>query len=127
MLEDAHKPIVKRVLDAGKLDFRHETPNYTAGVIVVADNTSINTNKDKFFYPTGRYYGEFTPEYLAFNANLQEFTQRVSIICGLEAGGKISPQDAYEEIRALWHQLKASKQNLLDQQRPPQVDPPLEN
>ncbi|WP_370587961.1 hypothetical protein [Trichocoleus sp. FACHB-591] len=93
----------------------------------MADNTGINTNKDKFLYPTGRYYGEFTPEYLAFNANLQEFTQRVSIICGLEAGGKISPTEAYEEIQKLWQQLKVSKQNLLDQQRPRQVDLPDEN
>ncbi|MEP0817956.1 hypothetical protein [Trichocoleus desertorum] len=93
----------------------------------MVDNTGINTNKDKFFYPTGRYYGEFTPEYLAFNANLQEFTQRVSIICGLEAGGKISPTEAYEEIQKLWQQLKASKQSLLDQQRPRQVDLPDED
>lgn len=81
-------------------------------------------NKEKFFYPTGRYYGEFTPEYLAFNANLQEFTQRVSIVCALEAGGKIKPEAAYEEIKQLWQQLKQSKQSLLDQPRPPQVDLP---
>lgn len=94
----------------------------------MADNPSTNnTNKDKFFYPVGRYYGEFTPEYLAFNANLQEFTQRVSIICSLEAGGKIPPQEAYEEIRKLWQQLKVSKQNLLDQQRPPQIELPSED
>jgi len=122
MLRDAHQATVKAKLHPGKLDFSAKIPNYTAGVIVVADNTG--TNKDKFFYPVGRYYGEFTPEYLAFNANLQEFTQRVSIICGLEAGGKISPQAAYEEIRTLWKQLKASKQNLLDQQYPPQVELP---
>jgi hypothetical protein len=94
----------------------------------VANNSGTNgINKDKFFYPVGRYYGEFTPEYLAFNANLQEFTQRVSIICSLEAGGKISPQAAYEEIRTLWQQLRNSKQNLLDQQHPPQVDLPDED
>ena len=96
-------------------------------MIVVADNTGINTNKDNFFYPVGRYYGEFTPEYLAFNANLQEFTQRVSIICGLEAGGKISPPEAYEEIQKLWQQLKASKQNLLDQPPPGPVELPDED
>jgi hypothetical protein len=37
-----------------------------------------DNEKEKFLYPTGKYYGEFTPENLTFNANLQEFAQRVS-------------------------------------------------
>lgn len=74
-------------------------------------------SKDKFLYPTARYRGEFTPEHLAFNANLQEFAQRVSLLCGLETAGKIPQEQAYEEIKELWQQLKASKQNLLNQTR----------
>jgi hypothetical protein len=70
--------------------------------------------KEEFFYPTAHYRGEFTPEHLAFNANLQEFAQRVSLLCGLETSGKIPPGDAYKQIKELWHQLKESKQNLLD-------------
>ena len=70
--------------------------------------------KDQFFYPIGRYRGEFTPQQLAFNANLQEFTQRVSIICNLETGGKISADEAYKQIKALWKQLKSSKSALID-------------
>ncbi len=91
----------------------------------MSDNQD-NTSKEKFFYPTGRYRGEFTPEHLAFNANLQEFAQRVSLLCGLETGGKIPPQDAYREIKKLWNDLKKSKQELLDQTRPPQPELPEE-
>nr|WP_216351433.1 hypothetical protein [Leptolyngbya sp. 'hensonii'] len=81
----------------------------------VAENSG-NLDKDRFLYPIGRYYGQFTPEQLAFNANLQEFAQRVSIICGLETGGKIPPGAAYEQIKELWNDLKESKRNLIDGQ-----------
>lgn len=84
----------------------------------ISMNENIRNEKEQFLYPTGRYYGEFTPEHLAFNANLQEFAQRVSILCALETGGKIKPDAAYEEIKKLWKQLKASKKNLLDSQPP---------
>jgi hypothetical protein len=69
-------------------------------------------SKDQFFFPRSRYYGEFTPENLAFNANLQEFAQKVTFICGLETGGKISPEEAYHRIKQAWSQLKQSKKNL---------------
>ena len=69
-------------------------------------------NKDDFLYPHGRYYGQVKPENLVFNANLQEFAQKVSFICNLETGGKIPPEDAYEQIKLLWKQLKQSKKEL---------------
>lgn len=83
-----------------------------------AMSNNIRHEKEEFLYPTSRYHGEFTPEYLAFNANLQEFAQRVSILCALETGGKIKPDAAYKEIKQLWKQLKKSKENLLDSQPP---------
>ncbi|MEM1171118.1 MAG: hypothetical protein AAGJ08_19070 [Cyanobacteria bacterium P01_H01_bin.35] len=67
---------------------------------------------DDFLYPRSRYHGDFTPEKLVFNANLQEFAQRVSLICGLETGGKLSSEEAYYQIKDLWKQLKKSKKNL---------------
>ena len=67
---------------------------------------------DDFLYPRSPYHGDFTPENLVFNANLQEFAQRVSLICGLETGGKISPEEAYYQVKELWKQLKNSKKNL---------------
>ncbi|MCC5651664.1 hypothetical protein LC609_17890 [Nostoc sp. XA013] len=69
-------------------------------------------DKDSFLYPRSRYYGKFQPETLAFNANLQEFAQKISYITCLETGGKLSPEEAYQQIRVLWKQLKHSKKEL---------------
>jgi len=51
-------------------------------------------------------------EEIVFEANLQEFANSVGIICGLEAGGRISQAEAYQRIRRLWKQLKHSRKNL---------------
>lgn len=69
-------------------------------------------DKEDFLYPRSRYYGQVKPENLVFNANLQEFAQKVNYICNLETNGKISPADAYEQIKALWKQLKQTKEQL---------------
>eukprot|EP00752_Nemacystus_decipiens_P015003 g13359.t1 len=53
-----------------------------------------------------------SPEEILFNDNLQEFTTKIEHICGLEANGKISQEDAYRRIRDLWKALKRSKKNL---------------
>lgn len=68
--------------------------------------------KDRFLCPRSRYYGEFSPQNLTFNANLQEFALRVGYISGLQTGGKLSPEDAYEQIKGLFKQLKQSKKSL---------------
>jgi hypothetical protein len=69
-------------------------------------------DKNSFLYPHNRYQGEVKPENLVFNANLQEFAQRVNYICNLETSGKLSPEEAYEQIKTLWEQLKLSRQQL---------------
>lgn len=69
-------------------------------------------NKTDFLYPRHRYHGRFTPENLMFNANLQEFAQKVSYIANLETAGKISPVDAYNQIEALWETLQRSSKHL---------------
>ena len=69
-------------------------------------------NKYNFLYPRYRYRGQWSPENLAFNANLQEFSQKVNYICNLETNGKLSPNGAYLEIKSLWKQLKRSKKQL---------------
>ncbi len=69
-------------------------------------------DKDEFLYPRSRYYGQVKPENLIFNANLQEFAQKVSYIAALETSGKISPQEAYSQIKVLWKQLKHTKKDL---------------
>ena len=69
--------------------------------------------KTKFLYPKSSYRGEFSPENLVFDANLQEFSQKVAYTCNLETSGKLSPEDAYLKIKQLWHELKQSKNNLI--------------
>lgn len=67
---------------------------------------------DEFLYPRYPYRGEVKPENIVFNANLQEFAQRVGYICNLETAGKIKSEQAYHQIKELWEQLAASKQEL---------------
>jgi hypothetical protein len=69
-------------------------------------------DRSDFLYPRSRYYGQVKPENMVFNANLQEFAQRVNFICALETGGKLSPDDAYKQIKTLWKQLKRTKKQL---------------
>lgn len=61
-----------------------------------------------FIYRRNRYHGHFTPKTLVFNANLQEFAQRVGHISNLQTNGKLSPQEACEQVEALWKQLESS-------------------
>ena len=71
--------------------------------------------RENFLFPRAAYQGDFTPERMVFNANLQEFANRISLICNLETGGKITSEEAYGEIKKLWKELKASKKMLLDE------------
>lgn len=73
--------------------------------------TDKSHEKDQFLYPYSSYRGKLTPENLAFNANLQEFANKVSYICNLETNGKISSIEAYQQIKKLWSQLKDSLVN----------------
>jgi hypothetical protein len=66
----------------------------------------------EFLFPRSRYYGQFKPENLVFNANLQEFSQRISYICGLENNGKLSPQESFQQIESLWQDLDRTKNQL---------------
>ncbi|RMG12224.1 MAG: hypothetical protein D6728_07035 [Cyanobacteria bacterium J055] len=69
-------------------------------------------NQSEFLYPRSSYRGNFTPEQMVFNSNLQEFAQKVTYICNLETNGKLPPDTAYKEIKLLWKQLKRSKKEL---------------
>lgn len=60
----------------------------------------------------GGQQDEFSAENVMFDANLKEFATRVGMICGLEAGGRLTAQEAYRQIRDLWKQLKRSHRNL---------------
>lgn len=68
--------------------------------------------KNRFLYPYDRYHGQFKLKNLVFSANLQEFTQRASYIYNLQNAGKLSPEEAYSRIEALWKQLERTKKQL---------------
>ncbi|MEC4818442.1 MAG: hypothetical protein SAK29_35010 [Scytonema sp. PMC 1069.18] len=88
---------------------------------------SNSGDKDNFLHPRGRYYGQIKPENLVFNANLQEFAQKISYIANLETAGKISPEQAYDRIKELWKQLKNSKEELgIGKEPPSEPEPPTD-
>ncbi|WP_293145106.1 MULTISPECIES: hypothetical protein [unclassified Microcoleus] len=62
-----------------------------------------------FLYPKNRYYGEIKPENLVFNANLQEFSQRVGYISALVSNGKMPVEEAFIQIKTLWEEVEKSK------------------
>lgn len=76
------------------------------------DSITSSNNLSSFLYPRYPYNGEFTPEYLIFNANLQEFSHRVGYICNLQTGGKLSAEEAYKQLKTLWKNLKHSRKEL---------------
>ncbi|KST63173.1 DUF7219 family protein [Mastigocoleus testarum] len=80
------------------------------------------STKFDFLYPHSSYHGKVKPENLVFNANLQEFAQKVGYICNLESNGKISGEEAFKEIKILWKQLKESKKLLKVGEHPFQND-----
>jgi hypothetical protein len=73
---------------------------------------SDKANKENLLYPRSSYYGEFKPEKLVFNANLQQYAQKVGYIVNLQTSGKITSEEAYRQIKALWKKLKHSKKEL---------------
>ena len=58
------------------------------------------------------YHGQVNPESLVFNANLQEFADRVSYITCLATAGKLSAEESHHQIKELWQELDRSKQQL---------------
>lgn len=63
----------------------------------------------------GSYRGlDWSPQRLVFNQNLETFAERVGLIVGLQSNGKLSQDQAYAQIRKLWKDLRASRDNLLE-------------
>ena len=70
------------------------------------------SEREEFLYPLNRYHGKPELENQTFNANLQKFAQQVSYISNLQTGGKLSSEEGYEQIKALWKQLTHTKKRL---------------
>lgn len=54
-------------------------------------------------------------EKMIFDENMKEFAAKIGIVCNLEVGGKLSPEEAYSRIKELYKELKRSKKGLLDE------------
>ncbi|MBD2256170.1 hypothetical protein [Pseudanabaena sp. FACHB-2040] len=65
-----------------------------------------------FLHTYSRYYGQGRVGNVMFNSNLQEFAQRISFISNLHTGGKMTSEEAFNQIADLWQALESSKINL---------------
>ena len=83
----------------------------------MSENTAFS--KEEFLYLRSRYYGNFTPTNLVLNANLQEFSNQISMLCALETGGKLSSDEAYKQIKSKFKQLKQNRKLLKAGNQPP--------
>jgi hypothetical protein len=63
-------------------------------------------NIQQFAYPIARYRGENDSSSQEFNAQFQNFAHRVSILCALHTGGKISTSQTYQHMLTLYEQLQ---------------------
>jgi len=70
------------------------------------------SHSEKFLYPQPSFRASSHPERVMFDANLQEFAQRVSYIAGLESGGKMSAEESYQAIQSLWKALATTRNQL---------------
>ena len=59
-----------------------------------------------------KYHGEFSPQRLVFNANLQEFAHRLNQIVIAQGQGRMTDSDALRQIEQLWQALKRSRTGL---------------
>jgi hypothetical protein len=57
---------------------------------------------------------DWNPQRLMFHQNLETFAERVGLIVGLQGNGKISQEQAYDEIKRIWKGLKQSKDTLIN-------------
>ena len=62
------------------------------------------------------------PKDSLMDETLQAFANDVGIVCALEAGGKITPQDAYKQIKGRFKELKKAKKALYPKDKDPEDD-----
>ena len=63
----------------------------------------------------GSYRGDdWSPERLRFHQNLETFADQVGLIVGLQANGKMSQDEAYENIKKIWKNLKFTRASLFN-------------
>ena len=57
---------------------------------------------------TDNFYDRLSP----FQCAMASFSHEISIVAALEVSGKISEEDAYKRIRALYKKLKKNRKEL---------------
>jgi len=79
----------------------------------MSDFHSSDSWQDPNDWPVyAKYHGEFSPQRLVFNANLQEFAHRVNQIVTAQGQGLMTDADALQQIEQLWQALKRSRAGL---------------
>ncbi|MEA5535233.1 hypothetical protein [Crocosphaera sp. XPORK-15E] len=73
-------------------------------------------SEQNFLYPLYPYHGVLNDKTLLFNANLQEFSQKVGFISSLHTGGKLSSEEAYTRIECLWKELESTNRIIMSQE-----------
>jgi glutathione peroxidase-family protein len=73
---------------------------------------TLQNSKQNLLYPHHNYRGTFTPNQLMFNANLQEFSQKVTYIVNFETNGQLTAGQAYQELETLWEKIKECRLSL---------------
>ncbi|NJM85064.1 MAG: hypothetical protein HC873_13415 [Leptolyngbyaceae cyanobacterium SL_1_1] len=65
-----------------------------------------------FLFSRSRYYDQVASENIAFDAELQMFSLRVSYTFNLQTAEKLTPHEADQAVKAAWRSLKQKKKQL---------------
>jgi hypothetical protein len=70
--------------------------------------------KEEFLYPTPPMNPETDVSFLdiATTNNLNNFSHHVSYLTNMAIGGKLTPEEAYQEIKKLYKAMKQSHKSL---------------
>jgi hypothetical protein len=76
--------------------------------------TTAKQAKDEFLYPTPPINPDADVSFLdiATINNLNNFTHHVSYLTNMAIGGKLKPNDAFDEIKKLYKAMKQSHKTL---------------
>jgi hypothetical protein len=76
--------------------------------------TTAKQVKDEFLYPTPPINPDADVSFLdiATINNLNNFTHHVSYLTNMAIGGKLKPNDAFDEIKKLYKAMKQSHKTL---------------
>ena len=59
-----------------------------------------------FLYPQSPYAENFTSNNFPLDADLSEFCIIICYVCRLESEGKMTHEEAYNQIKNVWHELR---------------------